>query len=94
MASKFLTAIWMVAAAVIVVMAPASQLMRGAQREWAQAAVAAAMFFGLLVTLAVNRAVRGVWLGKGATPRGRWVLALFLVVSGYVTLRPLHILPW
>jgi hypothetical protein len=98
MKSRFLTAIWVTAAAIIVVMVPASQLMQGAQREWAQAAIAASIFLGLTATLIFNRTKRGLWLpgkdGRGAEPRGWWITAFILIISAYFSLRPLHVLPW
>jgi len=53
-------------------MIPASRSLVGAQRDWAQLAIDAPIFLGLIVTLIFNRAARGLWLpvkdGKGALP--------------------------
>jgi hypothetical protein len=97
MESRFLTVVWVAAAAIIAVMVPASRSMVGAQREWAQSAIAAPMFVGLAVTLIFNRVTRGFWLpgkdGKGTLWQGRCAIALMLMISAYFGLRPFHIVP-
>ena len=94
MKSRFLTAIWITIAVVVLPISVAAGALHGSAQKWAVAILGAGFLLGCAATFGFNRTQRGLWFpgndgrGGGVTPRNKWVWAVLIALATYLTVRP------